>query len=208
MKEKILAKATEMFLNAGFKNVTMDDVANNMKVSVKIITSHFENKTELVEASAMLLFNLIKDGIQQIRSQEKEAIEELFEIKNLMLVSLKNQNSSPQYQLQQYYPIIHKKLVGKQFEVLHECLVHNVTRGIKNNTYRKDIAPEFASRIYFSGLANIKDKSIFPVDEFPMTTLMSSHLEHFIGGLVTPKGREILDATINSNKNSTKEVVI
>ena len=41
-----------------------------------------------------------------------------------------------------------------------------------------------------------------------MTTLMSSHLEHFIGGLVTPKGREILDATINSNKNSTKEVVI
>ena len=35
MKDKILHNATEMFLNLGFKSVTMDDIAKNSGVSKK-----------------------------------------------------------------------------------------------------------------------------------------------------------------------------
>ena len=37
LKEKILFNATEMFLNFGFKSVTMDDIANTSGISKKTI---------------------------------------------------------------------------------------------------------------------------------------------------------------------------
>ena len=38
MKEKILHKATDLFLNFGFKSVTMDDLAQEMGISKKTIS--------------------------------------------------------------------------------------------------------------------------------------------------------------------------
>tara|TARA_R110000796_G_scaffold77232_14_gene172510 strand:- start:1999 stop:2115 length:117 start_codon:yes stop_codon:yes gene_type:complete len=37
MKEKIIFKSTDLFLNLGFKSVTMDDIANEMGISKKTI---------------------------------------------------------------------------------------------------------------------------------------------------------------------------
>lgn len=35
MKEKIMAKASELFLKLGFKSITMDDIAGEMCISKK-----------------------------------------------------------------------------------------------------------------------------------------------------------------------------
>ena len=35
MKDKIIAKASEMFLKLGFKSITMDDIAGEMCISKK-----------------------------------------------------------------------------------------------------------------------------------------------------------------------------
>ena len=49
MKDKIINKATDLFLSLGFKSVTMDDIANDLGMSKKTIYTYFENKTCLVE---------------------------------------------------------------------------------------------------------------------------------------------------------------
>src|SRR5690606_6825508 len=110
MKDKITEKATEMFLNLGFKSVTMDDLANEMGVSKKTIYSHFENKSKLVHDCMQYLFNCITDGIDRIVALDKNPIEELFEIKKFISQHLKDEKSSPQYQLQKYYPKLYKNL--------------------------------------------------------------------------------------------------
>ncbi len=104
MKIKILEKATDMFLNYGFKSVTMDDIANKMGISKKTIYAHYVNKTKLVEDCTMHLFDTISQGIDHICSLGKNPIEELYEIKKFAMVHLKDEKSSPQYQLQKYYP--------------------------------------------------------------------------------------------------------
>ena len=104
MKEKILAKATEMFLNYGFKSVTMDDLAEQLGISKKTIYANYENKTKLVEASTLFLFEFISNGINLICELEKNPIDELFAIKSFVMEHLKNEKTSPQYQLQKYYP--------------------------------------------------------------------------------------------------------
>ena len=200
MRDKILTKATDMFLNYGFKSVTMDDLANEMGISKKTIYAHFENKTKLVEESTSQLFCTISQGIDHICDLHKNPIEELYEIKKFIMVNLKDEKSSPQYQLQKYYPKVHQTLRLKHFEVMQDCVIQNIEKGIEKGIYRENLNIDFVSRIYFSGVQSIKDQQLFPLDRFPITTLMDDYLEYHLRGIVTPVGRKILNTIINSNQ--------
>src|SRR5210317_1140812 len=102
MKNKILEKATELFLIYGFKSVTMDDIANALGISKKTIYQHFKNKTKLVEATTLGLFNFISNGINCICAMDKNPIEEIYEVKSFAMTHLKDEKSSPIFQLQKY----------------------------------------------------------------------------------------------------------
>nr|WP_298995717.1 TetR/AcrR family transcriptional regulator [uncultured Allomuricauda sp.] len=200
MREKILHKATELFLNLGFKSVTMDDLANEMGISKKTIYTHFENKTKLVEETTMDLFWFISNGIDEIVALKKNPIKELYEIKRFAMNHLKGEKSSPQYQLQKYYPKLHHSLKKKQFEVMQDCVLDNIKRGVEMGIYRDNLNVEFVARIYFSGAISIKDNDLFPMTIFSNSQLEDDFLEYHLRGVVTPKGRKILNSIINSNQ--------
>jgi len=200
MKEEILHKATELFLNYGFKSVTMDDLAEQMGISKKTIYSHFQNKTKLVEETTMNMFDVISDGIDEIIAEQKNPINELYEIKKFVMVNLKDEKSSPSYQLQKYYPKIHEALKIKQYEMLQVCVIDNIKRGMQLEIYRENLNIDFVSRIYIAGVNSVKDQSIFPKKLFKLPSLMDNYLEYHLRGIVTPKGRKILNTIINSNQ--------
>ncbi len=188
MKEKILQKAEELFLTLGFKSVTMDDIATEMGISKKTIYTHFKNKTVLVEATTMHVFEKINEGINCICSLNKNPIEELHEIKQFVMIHLKNDKSSPQYQLQKYYPEIYRSLKIKQFETMQSCVNNNLNKGIDQGLYRSNLDIEFASRIYFLGITGIKDEELFPSERFQKKEIMEKYLEYHLRGIVTQKG--------------------
>ncbi|MCR9226107.1 MAG: TetR/AcrR family transcriptional regulator [Flavobacteriaceae bacterium] len=200
MRENIIHKATEMFLNLGFKSITMDDLAHELGISKKTIYSHFKNKTELVEEATMTMCDFITCGIDNIVELKQNPIEELYEIKRFVMVHLKDEKSSPLYQLQKYYPKVHSVLKEKQYNSMHGCVVENVKRGMEMGIYRDNLNVEFVSRIYFSGVMSIKDNSLFPTDIFSKAELLDYYLEYHLRGIVTPEGRKILNSIINSNK--------
>ncbi len=200
MKEKILDTATALFIDLGFKSVTMDDLANKMGISKKTIYTHYENKNKLVEESTKHLFYTISKGIEEICSLAKNPIAELYDIKKFAMMHLKNEKSSPQYQLQKYYPKIYETISKMEFEVMRESVMDNLSRGIAQGIYRENLDIDFVSRIYYKGVTSIKDQKLFPLDKFPVITLMDDYLEYHLRGIVTPKGRKILNEIINSNQ--------
>ena len=58
MKDKIIKKATDMFLKLGFKSVTMDDIACEMCISKKTIYKYFSNKETLIEEGTEVSGNI------------------------------------------------------------------------------------------------------------------------------------------------------
>ncbi len=201
MKEKILKNASDMFITYGFKSVTMDDIANEIGVSKKTIYQHFDNKTKLVEATTMHLFEIISHGIDCICALDKNPIEELFDIKSFVMQHLKDEKSSPQYQLQKYYPKIAATLKAKQFEVMQDCVKENLEKGVKNNLFRSDINIDFISRIYFNCMVSLKDQDLFPLHNFSMNMLMENYLEYHLRGICTPKGLDILIKLLKTNQS-------
>jgi AcrR family transcriptional regulator len=201
MKEKIIGKAAEMFITLGFKSVTMDDIANEMGISKKTIYTHFKNKTKLVEETTLGILDLINQGIDCICALNKNPIEELYEIKKFVMLKLKNEQASPQYQLQKYYPEIHETIKEKQLTKMQDCTVANLNRGIEQGLYRENMDVELISKLYFICVNGIKDESFFPSEKFPKAQLMEHYLEYHLRGIVTKKGQLILNNFINDQPN-------
>lgn len=198
MRDKIIHKAAEMFITLGFKSVTMDDIANDLAISKKTIYTHFKNKTELVHEVTMSLFETISHGIDCICDLQKNPIEELYEIKRLVMVHLKNERSSPQYQLQKYYPEISAALKKKHYEKMSECTLRNLKRGVELGLYRENLNIDFVSRIYFIGVNGIKDENLFPAENFPKVQLFEDFLEYHLRGIVTKEGLQTLNKFIKT----------
>ena len=201
MRDKIILKSTELFLNLGFKSVTMDDIASEMGISKKTIYVNFANKTKLVEAVTFSLFETICNGIDCICNVSKDPIEELYAIKMYVMQHLKNEKTSPQYQLKKYYPQIFEVLQVKQFEKMHDSVKESLVKGIDTSLFRSNIDVDFISRMYFNGMTGIKDASIFPQNMFSMDYLMESYLEYHLRAIVTSKGLKILNQFIINNQS-------
>ena len=97
MRNKILEKSNELFLNLGFKSVTMDEIASSLGVSKKTLYKYFSNKTALIDAVTEYMFNTICCSIDTICAQELNPIDELFHIKRVVTEHLKDEKSSPLY---------------------------------------------------------------------------------------------------------------
>lgn len=202
MMQDILKTAVDLFLTYGFKSVTMDDIANAQGISKKTIYQYFENKTVLVEEAVMLLFQIISTGIEEIRTQEKNPIEEIYEIKQFLMKNLKDEKSSPQYQLEKYYPKIFHNIKEKQMCVMEDCVGCNIERGKKMGLFREDLNSDFISKIYFNCMMALKDKSLFPLEHFSMRMLMNNYLEYHLRGICTSKGLEHLNNYLQINQNN------
>lgn len=195
----ITVKATDLFLNLGFKSVTMDDLASHMAMSKKTLYSHFKNKEALVEASTMFLNDQIYDQVEYICNHSSNPIEELYDVKKMVMKRLKGEKTSPMHQLQKYYPDIYSKIYDLQFKCVHECVATNLDRGKSKGLYRDNLDNDVIARLYFIGIHGIKDQKIFPLDQFPIQELHDQYLEYHLRGIVTPQGRIILNNLINSN---------
>jgi len=200
MKEKILEKASEMFLNLGFKSVTMDEIATELSISKKTVYSHFKNKNCLVEDACGYLSNIIHKGINLICNKQQNSVEELFEIKAFVMKNLNNEKSSPQFQLQKFFPDIYAKVQNKNFDLMYSCILENLKRGVNEGIYRPDINYEFITRIYYSGIHSIKHEDLFSVESFEKNQLMNLYLDYHVRAIATTKGIKSLEAILKTDK--------
>ncbi len=200
MRKQIIQKAAELYLTLGFKSVTMDDIANALGISKKTIYVHFSNKTKLVEAVTFDVFETVCEGIDCICNASPNPIQELYDIKLFVLNYLKNEKTSPQFQLKKYYPQIYQRLHLKQFKKMHESVKESLLKGIETALYRPLINVDFISKMYFIGMTGIKDNDFFSNETYNMEYLMESFLEYHLRAIVTDKGMNELEKQILNNK--------
>jgi AcrR family transcriptional regulator len=193
MKEVIINEAIPLFLQYGFKSVTVDDIALKMSVSKKTIYAHFPKKEQLVETSVMQHFEVVMGKILTIAKHSKDPIIELYLIKKEALNHLSNEKNSPVYQLQKYYKTIYHKLKEREFEVLGSLFSESIKKGIETGLFRPEIDIDFVTRIFFNGIRGIRDITLFPISEYKIDQLLLHFSEYHLRAICSPKGIEKLN---------------
>lgn len=157
MKDKIMSKASDLFLKLGFKSVTMDDIAGEMCISKKTIYKYFCNKEILIEESTAMVHDEIHTIIEQIVAKNHNAIEENFEIRKMFKEMFKSADTSPVYQMKKHYPEIYAKVITREMEECNTLFKQNIDKGIEQGLYRKEISIENYMKFYYTLVFGIKE---------------------------------------------------
>lgn len=185
MKEKIIKKATEMFLKLGFKSVTMDDIACEMCISKKTIYKYFNNKEALIEEGTEVIHQKIHTMMDQVVSRNYNAIEENFEMRNMFKEMFQTFDHSPAYQLKKHYPEIYDKLIVNEMEDCRHLFRSNIEKGISEGLYRKNVDIEAAVRFYYTLIFDINGNVMLEKDAYE---LEAKALEYHTRAIATPTG--------------------
>jgi hypothetical protein len=206
MKGRILEVASQMFLNHGFKTVTMDEIAEKMAISKKTIYNHYKNKTALIKETTHFVFERISGRISAIceKNGEVSPIQALFDIDAVIVECLKENDNSAEYQLQKYYPKIFHSLGKKKHELITNGVKNNLEEGIRLGLYRSDINISVITRIYYTNSIAVKNAEVFSPEEFNIPEVMRIYLLYHIRAIATVKGLEELERILQKHKNKSK----
>lgn len=160
MKDKIIAKASEMFLKLGFKSITMDDIAGEMCISKKTIYKYFCNKEVLIQESTGLVHKQVHELIQSIVAEKRNAIDENFKIKKAFKELFNsNTDTSPIYQLRKHYPEIYQQVLEQEVNQCEHWFRENIKKGIAEDLYRKEIDIETYIKFYYTLIFHINENT-------------------------------------------------
>jgi AcrR family transcriptional regulator len=150
MKEKIIARATDLFLKLGFKSVTMDDIAGEMCISKKTIYKYFCNKELLIAETTEMVHKAIHQSIDTIVAKKHNAIEENFEIRKMFKEMFKTGGTSPAYQLKKHYPEIYNNVMSREINECNMVFRQNIEKGIQQGLYRNEVLIDTYVEFYYT----------------------------------------------------------
>jgi AcrR family transcriptional regulator len=196
MKDKIIKKATEMFLKLGFKSVTMDDIANEMCISKKTIYKYFNNKEALIEEGTEVVHQKIHSLMDEVIAQNHNAIVENFKMREMFKQMFQSFDHSPAFQLKKHYPEIYNKMICNEIEDCSQMFRQNIEKGIAEGLYRKVTDVEASVKFYYTLIFSINENTMLEKDAYE---LEAKALEYHTRAIATPEGIVELEKQIKSH---------
>ena len=200
--EKIILGSEELFLKAGIKSVTMDDIAKHLGMSKKTIYQFFKDKNELVVALVKKKLQDDEDQMCDIIKQSGNVIEKMINMMKCSEEIFSRINPIVIHDLQKYHSDAWKQFQDFKSDVVMQTLQDLLTLGIKQGYIRPDIDVKIMARMRVAQVELGFNTSVFPVAEYPTWKVQQQFLEHFNYGICTLKGYKLL----NEYKNIHEEI--
>jgi AcrR family transcriptional regulator len=191
--ERIIEGAEDLFLTAGIKSVTMDDIARHLAISKKTIYHFFKDKNELVTALVKKKLKDDEDQMEDIISKSANVIEEMINMMKCSEDILSRVNPIVIHDMQKYHPDAWKLFQNFKANVLMRTLEELLTKGIKQGYIRPELDVKIIARMRVSQVELGFDTTLFPVTEFSPWRVHQQFLEHFNYGICTLEGYKLLD---------------
>ncbi len=199
--DRILQGGEELFLKAGIKSVTMDDIARQVGMSKKTIYQFFKDKNELVIALVKKKLEEDECMIKDIIAKSTNVIEEMINMMKCSEEVFSRINPIVVHDMQKYHPGAWDVFQNFKADVIIHTLEELLCKGVKQGYIRPDIDVKIIARMRVSQVETGFNTQIFPMAEFNPWKVQSQFLEHFNYGICTLKGYKLL----NKYKNIEEE---
>jgi AcrR family transcriptional regulator len=195
---RIQEKARDMFMRLGIRSVSMDDIAAALGMSKKTIYQSFADKDELVDS-------VIGDFIDQAEAEAlgfsrkaANAVEEIFLTMRMVEQQFRNLNPIVMHDLQKFHLRACGRIDEHKDKFVLQLIRDNIERGKSEGLYRPEADTEVMSRFRLESMMVLFNMDLFPPSRFNLADVSLEVLEHFLYGLSTPEGRELI-RTYKSN---------
>jgi AcrR family transcriptional regulator len=197
--DRIIQGGEDLFLTAGIKSVTMDDIAKHLGMSKKTIYQFFKDKNELVIALVKKKLQQDEDQMCDIIGKSNNVIEEMINMMKCSEEIFSRINPIVIHDLQKYHPDAWKQFQSFKADVIVRTLEELLSKGIKQGYIRPDLDVKIIARMRVSQVEMGFSTSLFPHPEFSVWKVQYQMLEHFNFGICTLKGYKLLNEYKNIN---------
>src|SRR5690606_337240 len=202
MRERILGKAEELFMQFGIRSVSMDDIASQLGISKKTIYHSFADKNELVDAVIEQNIHCRQDDCMLYGKKALNAIHEIFITMENLMEQFQHMNPVVLYDLEKFHIKSFKKYMAFKNQFLLDIIRKNLEWGIKEELYRPDIDVEILSRFRLESMMLAFNIHLFPPAKFNLAHVVHEIIELYVFGVVTLKGYKMAQKYRFQMKNS------
>jgi AcrR family transcriptional regulator len=186
-KERIINGCEELFLKAGIKAVTMDDIAKHLGISKKTIYQHYAEKGALVYAWVENSVATSKQAISQKNIQTCFFLENLISMEKFIYEIFSRTNPIVIHDLQKYHSeawlLFHQFKFGFLVRLLENILITGIADGFIGSEINSKIIATMRVRQY----ELVFDQNLYPATEFDLWEVQSQLFESLILGIGTIK---------------------
>lgn len=207
-KERIRAKAHEIFLRYGIRSISMDEIATQLGVSKKTIYQFFADKDALVDDIIADEIKYMEYDCLQCGLRARDAVDEIMITMVQVLEQFSNMNPIVIHDLQKYHNASYQRIVRHKSDFLLNIISNNIERGIQEGLYRPEINVEIMSRFHVESMMIAFNIELYTPKKFNLVEVTRELIEHYVFGLATPKGyeqirtyRSELNNKMNKNEN-------
>lgn len=189
----ILEKTVELFYEFGIRNLNMDDISRNLKISKKTLYQYVKSKEDLIEK--LFQYDDVKwnKEFTKIKIDELNAIEILLKVSLLIYEEMSRMDSKLKFELRKYYqPIFDEVMIAKQKHIF-EQISKNILKGIKEGLYRNDINVELAATLYVRNMVDMHSKDYCFVENVTFDQVFEAMFENHIRAISTQAGIEYFE---------------
>ena len=201
MKEDIVKRALNDFMQYGFKTFTMDDLANKMGMSKKTLYEYFPSKQDLVDACLDYALEMSCTNVTTFVQGEGSVIENVYRNQKKVQEVFNINSDRPIWELQKYYPKTYERMESEFAKTDALFIDKLLEKGWQEGLFRKDINLKFF-KIFYTAVQRMKAQSeLFPETEFSFWETIYTIIEYFFRILVNEKGLKELERVLKEVKD-------
>lgn len=200
-KERISAKAEELFMQFGIRSVSMDDIAHSLGMSKKTLYQYYTDKDELVYAMIESHIRDMQQDCESCREQANDAIHEIFITMERIVDELSNMNPMVLYDLEKFHHKAFLHFKEHKDKYLVKIVRNNIEWGISQGLYRENVNVDVMSKYRMESMMIPFNVTVFPPGKYNLATISEMIIENFIYGLATIKGHQLIQQYYEQRKN-------
>ena len=200
MKEDIVKRALNDFMQYGFKTFTMDDLANKMGMSKKTLYEHFPSKQDLVDACLDYALEMSCTNVTTFIEGEGSVIENVCRNQKKVQEVFNINSDRPIWELQKYYPKTYERMESEFAKTDALFIDKLLEKGWQEGLFRKDINVNFY-KVFYTSVQRLRSIThTFPEREFLFWETIYTILEYFFRILVNEKGLKELERVLEQER--------
>jgi len=196
-KKDIVEQVKNLYLEFGIKSVTMDDICHKLGISKKTLYEFFTDKKQLVWDVLENINELPAHPYTSQMPKNLNALEELLFYQSVQVKMIENHKPGFMYDLKKYYPRFFEHFHKMKRERFVEKVLDNLKKGKEEGLFRSELNEEIITQLTLMRMECLMSTDIFNGSSYTHAQLFNEIFRFHLYGIVSEKGRKILEENIN-----------
>ena len=199
VRETIVEKAAELYMQFGIRSVTMDDIARDLSISKKTIYQYFKDKRELVNTICRVHLDMEEERFVGVAVESENSVHELILVSKCLRESMQEMKVNIMNELKKFYPEAWKMYHTFKSSVMRESIMTVINRGKKEGYFRPELDAELIAIMRMEQVESFIMNNLYPKDKYTFTEAQMHLFDHFIHGLFTIEGHQLFNKYNTTN---------